>query len=104
MTDLHALLYEQPWCTQCHFDHSEKKYGICPGELKPPIAERMPEIVPPGLDLGSECGVDCFIGRSMKILTGGKPSFYIHASCDPTRMAVALHRLADERDAAKETK
>ena len=115
MTDLHALLNEQSWCTQCHFDHCEKKYGICPGELMPPLATRMPEAVPAGLywedelwwlshdPITDEQAELLFIGNALKILTGGKPSVYIHASCDPTRMAAALHRLCDERDAAKET-
>ena len=117
MTDLHVLLYE-PWCPTCG---GSSHHGGCLSQV-PPLATRMPEAVPEGLDHGSaipgnsdqnswyingakasdEQAELLFLGNALKILTGGKLSFQIHASCDPAWMTAALHRFCDERDAAKE--
>ena len=119
MSDLRELLYE-PWLPQ-----EVEGPGFVGGPVLPPLATRMPEALPAGMEHGGERwqltpnDKDCFqmfaftlineqaellfIGNALKILTGGKPSFQIHASCDPAWMAAALHRLCDERDAVKET-
>ena len=45
---LRDLLYE-PGCTHCNHNHDKAKYGVCPGESRPPLARRLPDCVPPGL-------------------------------------------------------
>ena len=117
MADLRELLYE-PWCPTCSAPVSSlcRPQAASSGHLqeKPPLATRMPEAVPAGLGwsekirvwlwytsiINDDAAELLFIGNALKILTGGKLSFQIHASCDPAWMAAALHRLADKRDAA----
>ena len=52
MTDLRALLYDH-WCPKCgtdigpkHLDHTT----LCPEGITAPLATRLPECVPPGLE------------------------------------------------------
>ena len=128
MNELHALLHD-PWCPKCgptkwHITGPDPNC-MCDKDVRLSLAERMPEVVPPGLDLGSECAVDCFIGRAVEVLAAYMPNPYplevtkwnktehgwtielIDDSFDgptfPAALAAALYSLADKRDAAKET-
>ena len=130
MTDLRALLYE-PWLPQ-----EIKGPDFIGGPVKPPLATRMPEAVPAGMEHGGERwqltpnDKDCFqmfafnlINKQAELLFIGNAvdqyrtvTFALHGekwSCivlghygsgdsKVAALTAALHRLADERDAAKE--
>ena len=122
MTDLRALLLE-PWCEKCGQVTGWHELGSgytrieckC-GGVKQPLATRLPESVPPGLECndrlecwlldGSSVMTDeqaeiLYIGQAAKMLTGGNPSVEIHMSCDLAKLAAALHRMADDVDPTK---
>ena len=116
MTDLHVLLYE-PWCPTCG---GSSHHGGCLSQV-PPLSERMPEAVPAGMDtfrggwriygegeddvccITDEQAVTQYIGNAVEVLVAAN-SLYLVKSYSADGLTAALHRLADERDAAKETK
>ena len=109
MSDLRELLYE-PWWV----DESVGK-TICL-----PLASRLPEAVPAGLDtfrggwrvygegeddvccITNEQAVTQYIGNAVEVLVAAN-SLYLVKNYSADGLTAALHRLADERDAAKET-
>ena len=159
MTDLHELLHEM-WCPKCcepAIISPDVKPWIwdCGGkherlELKCPLATRMPEAVPAGLEWNSRFNYWCirhqtvtgpsdrplvfgetmcspdhaellFIGNAVKVLSAADWFVQFRGATDkivvegddlveveidgtiPAALTAALHRLADERDEAKET-
>ena len=124
MSDLRELLYE-PWLPQ-----EVEGPGFVGGPVLPPLATRMPEAVPAGLEWCSwsarivgvkdstldpcwmlhrkECSTDTaellFIGNAVKVLAPTLRERNLPMPTSLQSQVAALHRLADERDAAKETK
>ena len=126
MTNLHVLLYE-PWLPQ-----EVEGPDFIGGPVKPPLATRMPEAVPPGLEWDDVAGgwhslnpdnAVRFTDKQAGLLFMGQAldevptdlsdlshllSLWLEelkqSPGDATAaLTAALHRLCDERDAAKET-
>ena len=115
MSDLRELLYE-PWLPQ-----EVEGPGFVGGPVLPPLATRMPEAVPAGMDtfrggwriygegeddvccITDEQAVTQYIGNAVEVLVAAN-SLYLVKSYSADGLTAALHRLCDERDAAKETK
>ena len=116
MSDLHELLYEPLMETDASHNQFERRAAL---------ATRMPEAVPAGLKVHESDGswwirdpdegmplyrhiTDeqaelLFIGNAVKVLADFHRKLNLPMPTTLTAMAAALHRLADERDAAKET-
>ena len=126
MTDLHALLHE-PWCSKCGAPQRTDCMGC---DIRPPLATHMPEAVPARLEwsyvgrcwrllvvtgehdylatITDEQAETQFIGTVAKNFPATAVHVLVHYAQGevpnlPDALTAALHRLADERDAAKET-
>ena len=130
MTDLRELLYE-PWCEKCGIPSCDRRHTYTDkSPSRPPLATRMPEAVPAGLEWNSRFNYWCirhqtvtgpsdrplvfgetmcspdhaellFIGNAVKLIDIGADIVVAGKGELADRLAAALHRLADERDAAK---